>query len=76
MTLRETLDLRIRTYLSETGMTEGRFSHEVARDYSWLGRFRNGQASLRSIERAEALIEGRPLPGFGPPPTAQPEQAA
>lgn len=76
MSLREALLARIHEHLARTGMTPGQFSHEVARDYGWVRRLERGQVSLRSIERAEAFLEGRPLPPFGPRSAASEQVAA
>jgi ligand-binding sensor domain-containing protein len=47
---------RISDYLTQTGQTERQFGLAVTGDHKWVARLRSGKVSLRSIERAEAII--------------------
>jgi hypothetical protein len=54
---------RIENYCKETGMTERHFGLEVVKNHKFTSRIRQGYGLHSStVDRAIALIEGRPLP--------------
>jgi hypothetical protein len=59
MTVRADLLARIDAHLKQAEMSARTFSLLVSRDHRWLARFRNGQATLQSIERAERVLDGK-----------------
>ena len=61
MRTRDVLLRSIGEYIAENGISEREFGVKVTGDHKWLPRLRAGQASLYSIERAEAIIAGRDI---------------
>jgi hypothetical protein len=58
MSLRQILLARIESYCADRGISERDFGYASVQDGRLVERLRNGKATLRLMERAEAFLDG------------------
>jgi hypothetical protein len=68
---RPTLVRKIEAHLEEKGISARDFSIKVTGDHRWFNRLKQGNVTLASIERAEALMRGETVE---PPKRRRPSQ--